>query len=183
LVAVFWGWVLTRIAPRFATEEQLALVHTAEYIGRVKRESEQPKGATGDRISPFGKGAYHIAALGAGSAIAMTEAVVNGTVDYALVNPAGHHVLPENGMGFCIFNNVADDGSTPRPSWASSGSAIVDWDVRHGNGAQAIFCGLATTETLAGVGATVHLEPTEGHLSLMLNSFDDIVTELTAHLT
>jgi acetoin utilization deacetylase AcuC-like enzyme len=40
-------------------------------------------------------------------AIAMTEAVVRGEIDncYALVNPAGHHALPETGLGFCIVNS------------------------------------------------------------------------------
>ncbi|MCO1656140.1 class II histone deacetylase [Pseudonocardia humida] len=133
---------LTRIAPRPATQEQLRRVHTAEYIERIVRESAQPKGGdAGDGISPFGKGAHRIAALGAGSAIAMTEAVVSGAVDngYALVNPAGHHALPETGLGFCIYNNVAIAAKHARAELGVERIAIVDWDVHHGNGAQAIF--------------------------------------------
>jgi acetoin utilization deacetylase AcuC-like enzyme len=133
---------LTRIAPRTATEGELTRVHTPEHVERIKRESQQPKGGdAGDGISPFGKGGYRIAALGAGSAIAMTEAVVNGTVDngYALVNPAGHHALPETGLGFCIFNNVAIAARHAQAELGIERIAIVDWDVHHGNGAQAIF--------------------------------------------
>jgi acetoin utilization deacetylase AcuC-like enzyme len=133
---------LTRVAPRAATTEQLLRVHTAEHVERIARESAQPKGGdAGDGISPFGKGAHRIAALGAGSAIAMTEAVVSGAVDngFALVNPAGHHALPETGMGFCIFNNVAIAARHAQAELGVERIAIVDWDVHHGNGAQAIF--------------------------------------------
>ena len=133
---------LTRIAPRPATLDQLTRVHTPEYVERIVRESEQPKGGdAGDGISPFGKGGFRIAALGAGAAIAMTEAVVSGTVrnGYALVNPPGHHALPETGMGFCIFNNVAIAASHARAELGITRLAIVDWDVHHGNGTQAIF--------------------------------------------
>ena len=133
---------LTRIDPRDATDEEILRVHTADYLERIKRESQLPKGGdAGDGISPFGKGAFEIAARGAGSALAMTEAVVSRTVDngYALVNPAGHHAIPETGMGFCIFNNVAIAAKHARAALGIGRVAIVDWDVHHGNGAQAIF--------------------------------------------
>ncbi len=133
---------LTRIDPQKATDEQILRVHTPDYLARIKRESELPKGGdAGDGISPFGKGAFEIAARGAGSAIAMTEAVVDRSVDngYALVNPAGHHAIPETGMGFCIFNNVAIAVKHARAALGVGKVAIVDWDVHHGNGAQAIF--------------------------------------------
>jgi acetoin utilization deacetylase AcuC-like enzyme len=133
---------LTRITGREATREEITRVHTPAHVDRIAAESEQPKGGdAGDGISPFGKGADRIAALGAGSAIAMTEAVVRGEVDngYALVNPAGHHALPETGLGFCIFNNVAIAAKHAQAVLGIERLAIVDWDVHHGNGAQAIF--------------------------------------------
>jgi acetoin utilization deacetylase AcuC-like enzyme len=133
---------LTRISGREATREEITRVHTPAHVDRIAAESEQPKGGdAGDGISPFGKGAYRIAALGAGSAIAMTEAVVRGEIDngYALVNPAGHHALPETGLGFCIFNNVAIAAKHAQAVLGIERLAIVDWDVHHGNGAQAIF--------------------------------------------
>jgi acetoin utilization deacetylase AcuC-like enzyme len=133
---------LTRITGREATYEEITRVHTPEYVARIVAESEQPKGGdAGDGFSPFGKGAYRVAALGAGSAIAMTEAVVRGDIDngYALVNPAGHHALPETGLGFCIFNNVAITAKHAQATLGIERIAIVDWDVHHGNGAQAIF--------------------------------------------
>jgi len=143
---------LTRITPRTATDEELLRVHTPAYVDRIRHESTLPKGGdAGDGISPFGKGAFRIAALGAGSAIAMTEAVVAGTVDngYALVNPAGHHALPDTGLGFCIFNNVAIAARHAQQALGIERVAIVDWDVHHGNGAQAVFADDPSVLTLS----------------------------------
>ncbi|UJH70199.1 hypothetical protein L0A91_13630 [Ornithinimicrobium sp. INDO-MA30-4] len=119
---------LTRVSPRNATDEEILRVHTVDYVERIKRESELPKGGdAGDGISPFGKGAFEIAARGAGSAIAMTEAVVNGDVDngYALVNPAGHHAIAETGMGFASSTMWQSRPSTPAKSsaWRRSRSS------------------------------------------------------------
>ena len=71
----------------------------------------------------------------------MTEAVVRGEVDsgYALVNPPGHHALPDTGMGFCLFNNVASRCKHAQAALGVGRVAVVDWDVHHGNGTQAVF--------------------------------------------
>lgn len=133
---------LHRVAPRAATVEELGRVHTAEHIERIQHESTLPKGGdAGDGFSPFGAGAYEVAALAAGGAMAMVEAVVGGTVDngYALVNPPGHHALPTTGMGFCVFNNVAVAARHAQAVLGIGKVAVVDWDVHHGNGTEAAF--------------------------------------------
>ena len=143
---------LTRIPSRAATEDEIRRVHTAEHVERIKRESQQPKGGdAGDGFSPFGKGGFDIAALAAGSVIAMTEAVVNRTVDngYALVNPPGHHAVPSTGMGFCIFNNVAIAVRHAQAQLGIGRVAVVDWDVHHGNGTQAAFADDPTVLTIS----------------------------------
>ncbi len=158
---------LTRVAPRPATEEELLRVHTPAYVERVRRDSALPKGAdAGDRTYPFGKGAYRIAALAAGGAVAMTEAVVRGEVDhgYALVNPPGHHALPATGMGFCRFNNVSVAVKHAQAALGVGKVAVVDWDVHHGNGTQAVFADDASVLTVS-----VHQDrcfpPDSGHLT------------------
>ena len=67
--------------------------------------------------------------------------MLDGTVDnaYALVRPPGHHALPDLGMGFCLFGNVAVGVRHAQAERGIDRVAVVDWDVHHGNGTQAVF--------------------------------------------
>ena len=133
---------LQKVPARPATRDEILRVHTAAHHDRIVEESRLPKGGdAGDGISPFGRGGYEIAALAAGGAIAMVDAVVEGRVDngYALVHPCGHHAIAETGMGFCVFNNVAVAVAHAREVLGVERVAVVDWDVHHGNGTQSIF--------------------------------------------
>ncbi|QSR24945.1 class II histone deacetylase [Nocardioides aromaticivorans] len=133
---------LTPVRPRKATDEEILLVHTEEHLARIQAGSDHPKGGdSGDGLSPFGPGGIEIGRLAAGGVIALVEQVVDGAVDngYALVRPPGHHAVPEHGMGFCMFANLAIAAKAVRRSRGVERIAIVDWDVHHGNGTQAAF--------------------------------------------
>ena len=72
--------------------------------------------------------------LAAGAAIEAAE-----TGGFALVRPPGHHAPPQTAMGFCLVNNVAVAARHMQAEHGISRIAIVDFDVHHGNGTEAVF--------------------------------------------
>jgi acetoin utilization deacetylase AcuC-like enzyme len=72
--------------------------------------------------------------LAAGAAVEAAERSA-----FAAVRPPGHHALPGRAMGFCLFNNVAIAARYAQRELGARRIAILDWDVHHGNGTQAIF--------------------------------------------
>jgi acetoin utilization deacetylase AcuC-like enzyme len=123
--------------PRAATREELARVHTAAYLDRIAATAGRAAMLDPDTFtSPE---SHEIALLAAGAAIdAAREAWQTGTPTLALVRPPGHHAEAERAMGFCLYNNIAVAAMALRAEGAAR-VAIVDIDVHHGNGTQAIF--------------------------------------------
>lgn len=118
----------------------LALVHPAKYLREFKALSDHDGGDLGLR-APFGKGGYELAALSVGLTKAALFAVLNGELRnaYALSRPPGHHCLPEFPNGFCLFANIAIAVRAAQAAGLVQRVAVLDWDVHHGNGTEAIF--------------------------------------------
>ena len=126
-----------------ASETDILMVHTPEYLAEVKRVSESGGGNLARRLGTtrIGQGGLDIALLAAGGALSAVGAVLDGIVDnaYALVRPPGHHAEPDEAMGFCVFGNAALAGMYALTKHDIDRIAFVDWDVHHGNGTQAVF--------------------------------------------
>jgi acetoin utilization deacetylase AcuC-like enzyme len=127
------------ISAREATIDELAALHTRDYIASIERLSADGSGDAGES-APVSCGSYLAATLSAGGTMAAVDAVLGRAVSgaYVLARPPGHHALAGMGMGFCIFNNVALGALHARRQGADR-VMIVDWDVHHGNGSQAAF--------------------------------------------
>ncbi|WP_299965152.1 class II histone deacetylase [uncultured Roseobacter sp.] len=123
-----------------ATREMLARVHPESYLDEFKRLSDAGGGELGLR-TPFAAGGYEIAARSAGLAVAAVEAVTTGALTnaYALSRPPGHHCLPDFPNGFCLLNNIAVAIEHAQAQGRARRVVVLDWDVHHGNGTEAIY--------------------------------------------
>lgn len=133
---------LTYEPPEMATEEDLGLIHSWRHIERVKRVAAEGGGyLTLDTVVSLES--FAVALLAAGGAMKATDAVLSGRARRAaaLVRPPGHHATPEEGMGFCLFNNIAIAAAHARARRGVERVLIVDWDLHHGNGTEAAFYG------------------------------------------
>lgn len=132
------------------TREDMLRIHPARYLDNFKTLSDAGGGNAGI-FSPFGAGSYEIAALSAGLAARAVDEVLRGTVSngYALSRPPGHHCLPEQSMGFCLLCNIPIAIETARAVHSLGKVAIVDWDVHHGNGTQAVYYERGDTLTIS----------------------------------
>jgi acetoin utilization deacetylase AcuC-like enzyme len=125
-----------------ATDAELTRVHDPDYVA-ILSEVEAEGGGWLDPETYAVPGSMEAARLAAGATIHAARAAVagNAEVAFAAVRPPGHHARRDRGSGFCLVNNVAIAVGALRADGAARRVAIVDWDVHHGNGTQAIFAG------------------------------------------
>lgn len=131
---------LALMGAQAATMEDLQRVHPESYLNQFKGMSDNGGGELGLR-TPFGPGAFEIAALSVGLVTKAIEVVQTGNSRnaYALSRPPGHHCLPEWPNGFCLLANIAIAIEAARAKGLGKRFAVLDWDVHHGNGTEAIF--------------------------------------------
>jgi acetoin utilization deacetylase AcuC-like enzyme len=133
--------LLRESAPE-ATPEQLQRVHPADYVTAILDIRPEPGETVQlDADTSMSAGSAEAALRAAGGAVAAVDAVMQGwaRAAFAAVRPPGHHAEPSRPMGFCLFNNAAVAAMHARVVHNVQRVAVVDFDVHHGNGTQAMF--------------------------------------------
>jgi acetoin utilization deacetylase AcuC-like enzyme len=127
-------------APR-ATVEQLCRVHPRNYVEAILAIRPEPDDRVAlDADTLMSWGSAEAALRAAGAACAAVDAVMEGEARRAFcaVRPPGHHAEPARPMGFCLFSNAAVAARHAQAAHGIARAAVVDFDVHHGNGTQAV---------------------------------------------
>jgi acetoin utilization deacetylase AcuC-like enzyme len=123
-----------------ATMDQILLAHTWDYIQSVERAipAEGHTDLEGEVV--LSPGTWDAALHAAGAVCAAADDIATGktTRAFCAVRPPGHHALPARAMGFCLFNNVFIGARHAQTKHGIGNIAIVDFDVHHGNGTDAM---------------------------------------------
>lgn len=121
-------------APRIDRSE-LTVVHKPSYVEMIEAICAAGGGAI-DLDTVLSRETWEAALRSAGAVrvLAGELSTRTDTTGFAICRPPGHHALPDQAMGFCIFNNVAVTGALLRAG--GNRVAILDWDAHHGNGTQ-----------------------------------------------
>ncbi len=132
---------LKRVEAPMATHEQLVRVHPAELVETILSVRPPPGELVNvDPDTVISTGTAEAVQRAAGAVVLAVEAVMGGKCSnaFAAVRPPGHHASATLPGGFCLFNNVAIGARHAQAKYGIKKVAIVDFDVHHGNGTQAI---------------------------------------------
>lgn len=143
---------LDRPESPLAAVADLELAHSRMYVASVRgltdalRDDVLAGGPTHAQVDPdtsLNVHTWDASLRAAGAALAATDAVIAGDLENAFcsIRPPGHHAGKSEGMGFCIFNNVAVAARYALERHGLQRVAIVDFDVHHGNGTENIVAG------------------------------------------
>jgi acetoin utilization deacetylase AcuC-like enzyme len=132
---------LVALKPVPASTQWVGTVHTQAYIERVRKDCQSGTGYVDSPDSPASADSFEVALNAVGGVQSAIDAVIEGKIQNAFcaIRPPGHHALKAKAMGFCLFNNVAIAAKYLQQKHKLARVLIVDWDVHHGNGTQAIF--------------------------------------------
>ena len=132
--------LIWREAPR-AELEAIRLAHPGDFAERILAQIPAAGHAGIDLDTTVSADSGEAALRAAGALLAAVDAVMAGeaTTAFCAVRPPGHHAEPDVAMGFCLFNNVGIAARHAQQRHGLRRIAVVDFDVHHGNGSQAIF--------------------------------------------
>jgi acetoin utilization deacetylase AcuC-like enzyme len=147
-----------------ASEDAIARAHPQSYINKLREIAPERGEVRLTEDTPMSPGTLKAALHAAGAAVRATDAVMSGEVQTAFcgVRPPGHHAEPKHAMGFCFFGNAVIAAKHARAVHGAERVAVVDFDVHHGNGTQALFW--AERDLLFASTHQMPLFPGTGHL-------------------
>jgi acetoin utilization deacetylase AcuC-like enzyme len=132
---------LRRETAPHASEAEVQRCHPAAYVDRLRAALPESGTRPLDADTHVSPGSLDAALAGVGAAVRGVDAVLAGEAANAFcaTRPPGHHAEPETPMGFCLFGNVAIAAKRALDHHGMSRVAVVDFDVHHGNGTQALL--------------------------------------------
>jgi len=131
-LAALISWVAAQPAERSAIER----VQTPEYVSMLEKLAERGGGAL-DADTFLGPRSWESVLASAGVALSAVEQGLRTGTAFGITRPPGHHALAARAMGFCFLNNVVL-AARQAQQLGQQRVLIVDWDVHHGNGTQAL---------------------------------------------
>ena len=131
---------LDRQEAPIASVADLERIHPRDHVVRVLAGVPKTGYARIDTDTIVSPASGEAALRAVGAVMAGVDAVYRGTATNAFcaVRPPGHHAEPDRAMGFCLFNSVAIGARYARDTYGARRVAIIDFDVHHGNGTQAV---------------------------------------------
>jgi len=130
-------WLLPTPIEVRPVNDFLLLAHTAQHIARVTEFAAS--GISEFESTPVSAASDDVARLALNAWVdGVDQVVAKNSPAFVLARPPGHHALPDEGMGFCLFANAAIAAIYAVENLGLSRVSILDWDVHHGNGTQAI---------------------------------------------
>ena len=118
----------------------LETIHPAPYVNALEGLCARGGGFL-DADTAAASATFEAALRAAGGAVALADALLGGPerVGVSALRPPGHHAEPSRAMGFCFFGNAALAARRATSAHGLERVLILDWDVHHGNGTEAIF--------------------------------------------
>lgn len=131
---------LLDLTPEPADLKWVKTVHSESTIGFIQHMC-RVNGVLDQGDTPVEPRSFDTALLSLGATLKACDAVMSGQAKraFAAARPPGHHAEPDRPMGFCLFSNIAIGAKYLQQKYGIGKIAIVDFDVHHGNGTQAVF--------------------------------------------
>lgn len=136
-----WNGLVQQIKPRQATIDELAYVHSKNYIDSMRKLCESGGEFLPAMSAAVGEESFPAALYAVGAGFTLADEILKGSwkLGFAPVRPPGHHAIHSRPWGFCIFNNVSILAHYLLNNCNLDRVGIFDFDIHHGNGTEQTF--------------------------------------------